>query len=159
MAVHKSAQFCNNPRLLQKHVIRRIAEYLMSTSTHVDVPYGNRRLSTCGVVYNTDKEKGITCYVNVDFAGGWAKADANNVENFMLSTGYVIKYTGCPVLWCSKLQTEIYLSKTAVEYITLIQAMCNIIPFTAMMKEVSFIFDIHLSKPEAFCKVLEDNKI
>ena len=28
----------------------------------------------------------------------------------------------------------------------------------ALMKEVSFIFDLHLPKPEVFCKVFEDNK-
>ena len=64
-----------------------------------------RRLSTCGIVYKTDKEKGINCYVYAEFAGGWSQADADNVENVMLLTGYVITYTGCTVLWCSKLQT------------------------------------------------------
>ena len=55
--------------------------------------------------YKPDKEKGIECYIDADFAGGWAQADSDNVENFMSCTGYVIMYVGCPVLWCSKLQT------------------------------------------------------
>ena len=36
--------------------------------------------------------------------------------------------------------------------------MREVIPFMNIMKEVSFIFDIHLPKPEVFCKVFEDNQ-
>ena len=65
---------------------------------------------------------------------------------------------GCPVSWCSKLQTEISLSTTESEYIALSQAMRNVKPFVALMKELSFIFDIHLPKPEVFCNVFEYNQ-
>ena len=36
--------------------------------------------------------------------------------------------------------------------------MREIINFMTLMKEVSFIFDIHLPNPEVFCKILEDKK-
>ena len=36
--------------------------------------------------------------------------------------------------------------------------MREVIPFVALIKEVSFIFDIHLPNPEVFCKVFEENK-
>ena len=45
-------------------------------------------------------------------SGGWSQADANNAENSMSHTGYVINYSRCPVLWCRKLQIEIALSTT-----------------------------------------------
>ena len=77
----------------------------------------------------------------------------------MSRTGCVIPYAGCPVLWCGKLQTEIYLSTIEVEYIALIQWMCDVIHFMALMKELSSIFDINLPKPEVFCKIFEDNQI
>ena len=48
--------------------------------------------------------------------------------------GYVITYAGCPVLWCSKLQTEIDLSTTETEYILLSKAMRKVIPFMGFMK-------------------------
>ena len=35
--------------------------------------------------------------------------------------------------------------------------MCKVIPFMGFMKEVSFIFDIHLPNTEVFCNVFEDN--
>ena len=36
--------------------------------------------------------------------------------------------------------------------------MREVIPFTALMKEVHFIFYIHLTKEEVFCTVFEDNQ-
>ena len=39
----------------------------------------------------------------------------------------------------------------------MVQAMCEVIPFVAFMKELSFIFDVHLPNPEFFFKVFEDN--
>ena len=64
----------------------------------------------------------------------------------------------CPVLWCGKLQTKIDLNKTEAEIISLIQAMRNVIPFMALMKETSCILNIHLPKPQVFCKVFEDKQ-
>ena len=56
------------------------------------------------------------------------------------------------ILWFSKLQTK------RSEYNALIQSMQKVIPFMASMKEVSYIFDIHIPKPELFCKVLVENE-
>ena len=36
--------------------------------------------------------------------------------------------------------------------------MREVIPFMTFMKELSFIFDIHLPNPEVFCKLFEDNQ-
>ena len=80
MTVHQCYRFCNNPGLVQKRAVRRIAKYLVSTSTYVDLPDGYSRLSTCSVVYNTDKEKVIKLYLDADFAGGWNQTYANNAE-------------------------------------------------------------------------------
>ena len=77
----------------------------------------------------------------------------------MPRTGYVITYARFPVLWCSRLQAEVVLSATEVEYITLIQAIRKVIPVMALIKELSFIFYIHIPRPELFSKVFEYNKI
>ncbi len=50
--------------------IRMIVIYLVSSKDHVNV-------------FNPNKEKGIGCFVNADFAVGWRSADADNVENVM----------------------------------------------------------------------------
>ena len=73
----------------------------------------------------------------------------------MLRTGYVIRYSIYPVLWCSKVQIEIPLITTKGEYFALIQALHKVIPFMELMKKVTFIFNIHLPKPEVFCEALK----
>ena len=104
MAVHQCARFCSNLRLVHQRAVRRITKYLVSMSTYVDLPGGNIRLTTFRLVYRTGIYKCISCLVDADFSGGWAQSDANNSENVMSRTGYVIMYAGFPVLWCSKLK-------------------------------------------------------
>ena len=93
-----------------------------------------------------------------NFAGGWAQVGAGNKENNLSCTGYVIAYTGYPIFWCSKLQMEIALNTTEAEYVLLIQAMRNVIPFMKLMKDISCIFNVNLTKTELFCKVFEDKQ-
>ena len=99
----------------------------------------------------------MECYVDADFSGGWDKAGASNLEAVMSRTGYVIKYANCPVLWCSKLQTEIVISTTKAEYIALSQAMREVIPFMNLLEEINEVFPLNLKEPKFHCKVFEDN--
>ena len=144
MTVHQCACFSNQPMLSHERAIKRIAKYLKGTSDR-------------GIVYHPDKTKGIECYVDSDFAGGWSQADADNTENVMSRTGYAIYYVECPVLWSSKLQTEIALYTTESKYIALSSAMRDVIPFIFIMKETSLVFPVQLPTPEVSCQVFEDN--
>ena len=67
-------------------------------------------------------------------------------------------YAGCPLTWCSKLQTEIALSTTEAEYVALSQAMREVIPFMNLMVEVGDVFPLNNPKPKFHCKVFEDNR-
>ena len=145
MAVHQCARFNNNPMLSHERAITRICRYLLSS----------RNL---GIVYKPDKSLGLQCFVDVDFAGGWTQVDSDNPENLMSRTGYVIMFAGCPILWCSKLQTEITLSTTEAEYEALSQAMREVIPLMEFMKELGKVLKINTSKPDFFCQVFEDNR-
>eukprot|EP00957_Ditylum_brightwellii_P117330 8948690-Ditylum_brightwellii.AAC.1 len=97
MAVHQCSRFCNDPRLSHECTVWQMVKYLSQTSDR-------------GVCYHLNPDLGIQCYVDANFAGGWSKADADNPENVMSRTRFIIFYAGCPVLWQSKLQTEIALS-------------------------------------------------
>ena len=92
MAVHQCENFNNDPMILHERQIKRIVKYLMETEDF-------------GIVYKPDAIKGIEFFVDADVSGGWNQLDADNSENVMPRTGYVITHTGCPVLWCSKLET------------------------------------------------------
>ena len=106
MAVHQSARFCIDPKLSHERAIQRIGKYLIGTLDK-------------GIIFKPDITKGVECFVDADFAGGWNQADAIDAGSVLSRTGYVIMYAGCPLTWCSKLQTEIALSTTEAEYIAL----------------------------------------
>ena len=90
-----------------------------------------------GIIYKPDKTKGLECYIDADFAGTWSQADADNAENVLSCTGYILIYTNCPILWVSCLQTEIALSTAEAEYIALSQALCDDILLITLLKEIN----------------------
>ena len=145
MAVHQTARFCNKPMLTHEKAIKRIGRYLYHTKTD-------------GIVYTPDTTKGLECYVDADFVGGWEQADADDADNVLSRTGMVIMYANCPIFWRSTLQTEIALSTAEAEYIALSTALRQVIPLMTMMEEIQKVFPIMVSKPGFVCKVHEDNQ-
>ena len=53
-------------------------------------------------------------------AGNWnintAEHDASTEKSRL---GYIVLYAGCPIIWSSKLQTQVALSTTEAEYVSL----------------------------------------
>ena len=144
MAVHQCARFCNDPRLAHERAVIKIGKYLLATKDK-------------GIKFTPNSSKGIECYADADFAGAWDKADANNPENVLSRTGFIIFYCGCPVYWCSKLQSEIALSTAEAEYIALSQATREVIPFMNLLKEISKYMKLDVKTSTMCCKVFEDN--
>ncbi|KAL7485382.1 hypothetical protein ACHAW6_010994, partial [Cyclotella cf. meneghiniana] len=97
---------------------------------------------------------GLEVFVDADFAGGWSSGNVHNPEVVLSQTGYVIMYAGCPITWSSKLQTQIALSTTKAEYITLSQAMWETLPYLNLMQEIVVVFEFFNPKPKFHCKVL-----
>ena len=58
------------------------------------------------------------------------------VDTARSRSGYVIKYAGCPLMWASRLQTEIALSTTESEYISLSTALRGVIPIMNLIGEL-----------------------
>ena len=145
MAVHQCARFNSCPMLCHEKAVKYIARYLLTSQDK-------------GIHYKPDSTRGLECFVDADFAGGWSSGDHTNPECVLSRTGFVIMYAGCPLTWCSKLQTEIALSTTESEYIALSQAMRETIPFMNLMVEVGDVFPLHNPKPKFHCKVFEDNR-
>ena len=103
-AVHQCARFSHNPKKSHGQAIKRICRYLVGT-----------RLK--GITFKPDLTKGLDCYVDADFAGLYGYEDEQDPVCVKSRTGYTLTLFGCPVVWASKLQTEIALSSTASEYI------------------------------------------
>lgn len=81
-----------------------------------------------------------------------------NVNTAKSRTGYFISFLGCPITWCSKLQTTITLSSTEAEYMSLSHSMRDAIPLIGLIEEIiSKEFNFRSNAPKVHCKAFEDN--
>ena len=110
-----------------------------------------------GVIYTIEKTKGIEVYVDADFAGGLYSSDSSNYENVLSITGFVICYAGCPIVWSSKLQTEIALSTSESEYISISQAPREVIPVQRLAKEINCVVPLYTPTKRFSLIVHEDH--
>jgi hypothetical protein len=67
-------------------------------------------------------------------------------------------FANCPLLWASKLQTEVALSTTEAEYIALSQAMRDLIPLRALLQDITSATKITIDNSTTYSTVFEDNK-
>jgi hypothetical protein len=144
MVAHQCGRYNADPKLSHEKKVKRIVKYLKGTSDH-------------GTISTINKDLCLECYVDADFAGNWDQTDSENAENVFSRTGYVIMYAGCPLIWGSKLQSDIALSTAEAEYNALSQALQELIPAMNLMVELNVVFPMQLSKP-GFCLVHEDNQ-
>jgi hypothetical protein len=143
-AVHQCARFAATPKLQHEKALKKIIKYLSGTLDE-------------GLIISPDKALGLECYVDADFAGGWCQETGTDPASVLSRTGYVIRLYGCPILWCSKLQTEIALSTTEAEYIALSQAMREVIPLMDIYNSIQVVMMTEKLHPVVKCTVFEDN--
>ena len=67
MAVHQCACFNANPMLCHEKSVKYIARYLLSSQDQ-------------GIHCKPYITRGLECYVDTDFAGGWSSGDHTNPE-------------------------------------------------------------------------------
>ena len=133
-AVHQCARFCNNPRRSHESSVKNILKYLLHVSAND--PYNQ------GLIYKPDHTKGVEVYVDAGFASAWDSEDSDEPTSVVSRLRYVIKYANCPLIWASKLQTEVTLSTTEAEYVALSQAMRKAIPLTQLLDELRTILPL-----------------
>jgi hypothetical protein len=145
-AVHQCARYCNEPKQSHAEELKRIGRYLVHTKDH-------------GIRINP-KGNTFECYVDASHAGDWKQTGAmDDPDTARSRTGYVITYAGCPLVWASKLQTEIALSSTEAEYIALSTAVREVIPLLELAKEAAAQKILEAAtKPVFKCTIFEDNK-
>ena len=126
MLTHQCTIFNNDPKLSHERAAKKIIRYLVAEI---------KALS-----FNKDLPKGLECFVDANFTGGWKDGDSQSLESVLSRTGYVIMFVDCPISQGSKLQTEMALSTTESEYIALSTAIREVIPFMGLMQESSELF-------------------
>jgi hypothetical protein len=72
-------------------------------------------------------------------------------------TGFVICISNCPIIWSSKLQTDIALSTMEAEYNTLSMSMREVLPLKRLVQAVSKGVGLSEDRVTTFTTVWEDN--
>ncbi|KAI2509164.1 hypothetical protein MHU86_5283 [Fragilaria crotonensis] len=128
-AVHQAARFTHGARRSHAAGVKRILRYLKKTKTE-------------GLILKPGSEQRVDCYVDADFGGLFSVEDKQDPVSVKSRTGYVITYRGAPLMWASKMQTQVALSTMEAEYIALSQSMRDLIPIREVLKEImTFVFD------------------
>ena len=130
-AVHSAARFTHNPKHSHAQAVKRICRYLKGTRTD-------------GILFTPDPSKGLDMYCDADFCGLYNSEDHQDPVSVKSRTGYVLTLFGCPLLWASKLQSEITLSTVAAEYVAFSMGMRELLPMRALLKEIGETMDLDI---------------
>ena len=100
----------------------------------------------------------IDCYSDVDFAGLWPHEDPHDSTSVKSRTGFVITVSDCPVMWQSKLQTEIALSTMEAEYVALSMSCKELFPIIDIVRELGEATNLPLEQETSMhISIHEDN--
>ncbi len=145
-ATHQIAKYSSNPREPHGEAILYLIHYLKKTQD-------------LGTHFSPDQDKRFKCYCDADLSGNLNK----HLAPFDPSTAksqsvWIFFYAGCPVIWASKLQTQVALSTTEAKYITMSQSLRDVLPIMFLVQEIfKKGFQVICTKPYVYCKVFEDN--
>ena len=143
-SVHQCVHILVNPMLSHEQAVKRISRYLLETKDS-------------GLIMSPDISVVIDCFVDANFTGNWHKGDTEDRNNLFSMTGIVIFFCGCPIIWVSKLQTEVALSTTEAEYIALSHSMRELIPFRSLVLKFHARLEYLPTATTISFKVFEDN--
>ena len=144
-AVHQCARYTFEPKRSHEAALKRIGRYLKGTKDK-------------GLILDPGDDYSIDCYPDADFAGLWGYEHPQDPHCARSRTGYVITLAGCPVLWTSKLQTEIALSTMEAEYIAMSTSCKDLFPLVDLIKELGGCLGLSISQTSNLhIKVHEDN--
>jgi len=145
-ATHQIARFSQDPKRSHGEAVIWLCKYLRETRKD-------------GLILDPRIDKSLEVYADADFAGNWNKATAaSDASTAKSRSGFVITFAGCPILWSSKLQTQIALSTTEAEYISLSESLRSAIPLMHILDEIkSQGHNIVSQTPSVHCKAFEDN--
>ncbi|KAL7474997.1 hypothetical protein ACHAW6_000933 [Cyclotella cf. meneghiniana] len=144
-AIHQAAKYSADPRLEHGKAIVYVK---CLKATH-----------QIGLCFKPDASKGFQCYGDADFSRNWNKEfKATDPSTAKSRSGWIVFFAACPIIWASKLQSQVALFTTEAEYIAMSMALHDIIPLMELINETRECkFDIVNMQPNIYCKVFEDN--
>jgi hypothetical protein len=144
-AVHQCARFSMDSKYIHEVAVHCIIRYLKGDKDK-------------GFILHPSAARTLDCYVATDFAGLWTPDISHSSISIKSRTGYIITFTSCLVLWPSKLQTEVTLSTTEVEYIAMSQATRDMIPLRDLLHEFSRATKLIVGDTITHSTIFEGNK-
>ena len=112
-----------------------------------------------GMILHPRGDLKLELFCDADFAGLYKREPDRSLDSARSRTGYIIKLSGCPLVWKSQLQTEVALSTLEAEYSALSLALRILLPLLRMLKEVAAVVGV---APETAATILaeafEDNQ-
>ena len=144
-AVHQCCRFNHCARECHEKAIKKIARYLKGTKDR-------------GFIFDPKKDLQLEMFCDADFAGLWNVEGKDDPICVRSRSGMVITFGEVPVIWKSKLQTEIAVSTMQAEYISLSEGMRELIPLKRQIEEICDVLNIVRDPTIQICKVHEDNE-
>jgi hypothetical protein len=119
-AVSQVGRFSSNPKQSHATAVKTIVRYLAGTADK-------------GMIMKPRGDLRLELYCDADFAGLYKRESDRSLDSARSRTGYIIKLSGCPLVWKSHLQTEVSLSTLEAEYSALSQALRTLLPLKRIL--------------------------
>ena len=119
--------------------------------------FSKKKKDKC-LFFTHDWLNGIEYYAGVDLVVSWCREDVYQVGSVLSRTRYIIKFENFPIVWASKMKTEIYLLKTEANYISLSQNIRYLISWRQIMLDVSSVFGTKYDSCNSYTKTSKENK-
>ena len=110
-------------KVSHKTAVKRICRYLQGIKDN-------------GIEFNPSKKMVVDYYADANFAGLWGHEIPQDPICARSRTGFVVTFVNYPLLWVSKLQTEIPLYTLHSEYVALSHSVRALLPLKSLTKEV-----------------------
>jgi len=121
-AVSQVARFTHNPKLSHGTAIKMIIRYLQGSMTK-------------GTIVKKASNLQLDYFCDADFASLFTKDPHASLSSAKSRGAYIIKLSGCPLIWKSQLMPTICLSTAESEYYALSQSMRFLLPIRSMLIE------------------------
>ena len=145
-AVNQCARFSSDPKVEHARAVEYLVKYLAGTKNK-------------GIIMQPKEGQILEVFADTDFSGNWNKNTAEFDSSTAKSrTGFIIYFAKVPIMWTSKLQTQIALSTTEAEYMALSSALRETIPLIQLVKEMREQSIVSIPQhAKVYCKCFEDN--
>jgi hypothetical protein len=130
-AMNQCSRYTFAPTRKHENALIKISRYLKGTIDN-------------GLILSPSETLHIDCYPDSNFAGLWKYEDSHNPHCVRSQTGYVITLANFPILWSSKLQTEIALLTMEAKYVALSTSCKDLFPIIDLTTELCLALDVPL---------------